>query len=346
MASDRARLGLGSLVLLAAIALPSLAFADPSAADKETARSLMAKGRDQIDKGDPEAALQSFKAADALMHVPTTTFAVAKMQAQLGMLVEARDTALQIARMPSGTNEPAPFVEARAKAQALSEDLETRIPAITIELKHVPVGATATVTVDGAAVPAAALGAPRKLNPGHHVVTARAASAEGKTELDVREHDTKVIEVDLLAATNADASEPSVGSGPPAPPPKDERRKIPMLAYGGFGVGVAGIVVGTVTGLVAMSKSSSVEKQCPNDKCPPSVYDSSSFQGDVSSAKTMGTISTISFIVGGAGVAVAVVALFLPSGSARASASARTMKAEPRVSPFLGVGSAGLRGSF
>jgi hypothetical protein len=345
---------LAALVLVTAATLPAVAFAEPSAADKETARSLMSKGRDQTDKNDLKGALESFAAADAIMHVPSTGFAVAKTQAQLGLLVEARETALQVSRIPSTPNEPAPFVEARTKARALSDELETRIPALQIMLKSVPAGATPTVTVDGAALPAAALSVPRKLNPGHHVVVARAASSEGKTEVDVKEHETRIIDVELVAGAVATApAGDGNGSSTVTPPPiePDHRSKIPVLAYAGFGVGIAGVVVGSITGIVSMSKTSSLKDQCPNGKCPPSVYDSSSFQSDLSSAKTMGTVSTISFIVGGVGIGVGVVALFLPS-SASASAttaankSAKMERQSPRVSPFIGVGSAGLVGTF
>ncbi|MDB4998650.1 MAG: hypothetical protein JWM74_6082 [Myxococcaceae bacterium] len=343
---------LAALVLATAVSLPAVAFAEPSAADKETARSLMSKGRDQTDKNDLKGALESFSAADAIMHVPSTGFAVAKTQAQLGLLVEARETALQVSRIPPAPNEPAPFVEARAKAQSLSDELATRIPALQIMLKSVPAGATPTVTVDGAALPAAALSLPRKLNPGHHVVVARAASSEGKTEVDVKEHETRIIDVELVAGAMATAPA-GTGNGTVTPPPiePDHRSKIPVLAYAGFGVGLAGVVVGSITGIISMSKTSSLKDQCPNGKCPPSVYDSSSFQSDLSSAKTMGTVSTISFIVGGVGIGVGVVALFLPSSasasaSTAANKSAKMERQSPRVSPFVGVGSAGLVGTF
>jgi hypothetical protein len=267
----------------------------------------MAKGRDLTDKSDLKGALESFAAADAIMHVPSTGFAVAKTQAQLGMLVEARETALQVSRLPSAANDPAPFVEARAKAKALSDELETRIPAIEITLKNVPAGASPSVTVDGAALPAAALTLPRKLNPGHHVVVAHAGSSEGKTEVDVKERETRILDVELAPSTSTAATGGSVT--PPLPESRPQGSHVPVLAYAGFGVGIVGVAVGTVTGLVSMSQTSSLKDQCPNGKCPPSVYDSSSFQSDLSSAKTMGTVSTISFIVGGVGVGVRVVAV-------------------------------------
>ncbi len=48
------------------------ASAEPTAAEKETARGQMADGRTKRQKNDLEGALRAFEAADALMHVPTT----------------------------------------------------------------------------------------------------------------------------------------------------------------------------------------------------------------------------------------------------------------------------------
>ena len=78
-------------VLTASLAARA-AHADPNAADRETARELMQQGRDLRDKNDLKGALQRFKAADDIMHVPTTALPLAQVQADLGLLVEARDT--------------------------------------------------------------------------------------------------------------------------------------------------------------------------------------------------------------------------------------------------------------
>jgi len=74
--------------LAASLGLASaVAAAEPSPADKETARGLMAEGRSGRDKGDLKGALKAFAAADSIMHVPTTGVEVARTQAALGQLV-------------------------------------------------------------------------------------------------------------------------------------------------------------------------------------------------------------------------------------------------------------------
>ena len=327
-----------ALGILLALSIASVAHAQqPSAADKETARSLMTQGEAQRGKNELKASLQSFQGADAIMKVPSTGLEVARAHVALGNLLEAREAALGVTRLPTLPNEPPPFIEARAKAQALSDDLEQRIPSVQITLKNVPEGSAATVTVDGAVVPAAALSFPRKLNPGHHVVAANAGTSEGHVDVEVREREVKPVLVELAAPAPV-----AVVAPPPTiePPPK----KGHMLTYVAFGVGAAGLVVGSVTGLMSLSKTNGLKDQCPNNKCPGATYDSQAFQNDKSSAQSTGTISTIGFIVGGAGVAVGVVSLFL-GGKASASTTGKGTH-DYTVSPWIGAGSAGFRGIF
>jgi len=78
------------------------------------------------------------------------------------------------------------------------------------------------------------------------------------------------------------------------------------LVYGGFGVGIVGLGLGAVTGAMTLSKANKVDPQCANDICAPAA------KSDLDSAKTLGTISTIGFAVGAAGVVAGVVGLLLP----------------------------------
>src|SRR5687768_9838148 len=100
---------------------PLQAGAQPSAADKETARSLMNQGDTARDEQDYRAALKAYEAADAIMRVPTTGLAVARMHEKLGQLLEARDKALAVARIPAGATEPAAFTTARNEAEQLAD---------------------------------------------------------------------------------------------------------------------------------------------------------------------------------------------------------------------------------
>jgi hypothetical protein len=190
-------------VAMLVLSTAGVAQAEPTAAEKETARSLMSEGRSRRERNDLPGALESFRAADALMHVTTTGLEVARSQIALGQLVEARDTLRQVMRIPAKDSDPRPFVEARANAQAMDEDLASRIPGIRIVLRGAVEGSAPGVSVDGVTVPAAALGAPFKVNPGHHVVAAVSGAARAQQQVDVAERALQTVTIELPAAAKA-----------------------------------------------------------------------------------------------------------------------------------------------
>lgn len=338
------RLALAPL-LVASLAFSGVALADPTAADKETARGLMNEGRAARDKGDLKAAVKAFSAADALMHVPTTGLELARAQAAVGQLVEARDTALRVTRIPEKTGEPAPFKNARDGAAALNDELEGRIPSLTVHVKNVPDGVSTTLTIDGADVPAEVIDHPRKLNPGHHVVAAKAGTADGQQELDLAEKETKEVTIELPAQTAAPPDKPAEK---PVEAPAEGGGGNKVLIFGGFGLAAAGVIAGSVTGVMAIGKANTVKNSCPNggNVCPTSV------DGDLSSGKTLATISTVSFIVAGVGAAVGVAGFFIGGGSSAPESKPADAPAPDastsslRVIPWIGLGSAGLSGTF
>ena len=159
-------------------------------------------------------------------------------------------------------------------------------------------------------------------------------------EITLNEHDVKSIDLDVTDLVNGTHV---AKNGPKALGSSDSRGSYSPLLWVGLGVAVVGAAAGTVTGLVSMGKTSDVESGCgANNKCPPSTHDA------LDGARMFATISTVSFIVAGAGAGVAVVALAMgrrPS-NAEQKATASSPSFAPRVTPWVGVGSAGLSGSF
>jgi hypothetical protein len=339
MASRRV---LSSSLVAFALALSSVASADPGAADKETARGLMTEGRADRDKGDLKAALKAFAGADAIMHVPTTGLEVAKTQSALGLLVEARDTALRIMRSAPTPNEPPPFKQARDAATALNDEIESRIPSVTVTLKNVPDGATPSVTIDDAPVPTAVLGQPRKVNPGHHVIVAKAGGADARQEVDVAEKEQKDVAIELpppsANATGPGDTTGGTGDATAADQPETRGKSgfSKTLLIGGFSLAGAGVIAGTVTGILSMSKTNSI-KSSPNCQGSGSIVCGPAENSDISTAKSMATVSTVSFIVAGVGAGAAIVDLiFRPkTGGSRVG-----------LVPEIGAGWVGAHGSF
>lgn len=324
----------GASVLAAACLAVAVPAAAQSASDKETARSLMDQGNDLRDKGDLKGALERFKGANAIMHVPTTALEVAKTQVALGRLVEARDTLAQIISSVPTPREPAQFRAARAAAQKLDASLDPRVPTVTVRVDGAPEGAAVSLSVNGVAVPAAVLGLPRRLDPGHHVLVATTTTQEGRAEIDVTEGEKKDVAITL--ATVAKPTPPPVAPPPPepeAPPPAPGTHRSYALPVVLFGIGGASLIAGGITGAMVLARQSDLAAACPGHVCPPSEY------GSLDGANALATVSTVTFIVGGVGVAAGVVALLVGKSSSAPPASAH-------VEPWFGLGAAGLRGTF
>lgn len=328
------------------------ASADPSLSDRETARSLMDDGDAKRDKNDFKAALKSYEAADAIMHVPTTGLEVARAQAQLGLLLEARETLGRVNRLPPKPGEPAPFTAARKTAESLTAEIGARIPSVTVVVTNPEPGQATVVVFDGEIVPPAASAAPRKVNPGRHTIVARSGALEKKQDIDVAEREAKTVTIDLKPSKGGAATPPTPGgdetlatSSTPSSLPK-------ILIFGGFGLGIVGVGVGSVTGLMSISKVSDVKQGCPNNVCP------TTSQGDIDSAKSLGTISTIAFIAGGLGIGAGIIGLVLqskqsstesapPAGtSASSGSSASSAKTTLTLRPDVGPTWLGMHGSF
>lgn len=331
MASRRSAVASAAL-LAVVLCAPLAAAAGPSAADRETARALMDEGRTAQQKGDLKAALAAYKGADAIMQVPTTGLAVARAHAALGHLVEARDAALAVTRIPVAPKEPAIIAQGRKAAEDLAAELSPRIPTLKIEVKA-PAGVVPDVTVDDSAVPFDALIAPRRLNPGHHVVVAKVGSVERRAEVDLAERDAKTVALELPADVKPVAKAPDP-KGTTTEPPPEVKRKTSPLVYVGIGVGGAGLLVGGVAGLLSMTSVSSAKDECRDSLCPPAAH------SDLDSAQTWAVVSNIGFVVAGVGAATAVVGLVV--GGKRVEVSQGAV----RTRPYVGAGQVGVTGEF
>ena len=149
------------------------------------------------------------------------------------------------------------------------------------------------------------------------------------------------MELTLVATTPASvaeerAAEPATEAESPSPATRSHSPT--LLTWTGVGVGVVGLVAGTVAGVMSMSKKSALQGECANDICGPSSY------ADYSAANSLATVSTVGFIAAGAGAVVATITLIVghrsPGAGGAAPAAARTFQ------PSIGLGGAGLSGTF
>ena len=307
--------------------------ADPSAADRATARSLADEGYTALqDKHYAEAA-DRFSRADALVHAPTLSLDWARALVGLGQFVEAQERYELIIREGVDAKAPASWQRALNDAKSELSRLKPRLSWVTIQVSGSP---EASVTVDGVPVPAAAIGVRRAINPGAHTVAVAAKGYFAKQEaLNLAEGQegsisfTLELDPEQQVAPAVVQSPPAVDASTTAAP---TRNRAP--AYVALGVAGAGFVVGGITGILALGKRSTLQKNCPvPDDCPPEYADT------VSAYHTLGAISGAGFFVGVAGAVTGVTLLLLEGKSASA-------KQGLVVRPYLGIGSLGAVGRF
>lgn len=250
-----------------------------------------------MDEGDRKAevkdyrgALEAYQKADSIVGVPTTGIDVARMHLVLGHLVEAWQVAGNVTRFPRKPTEPEAFTRARRDADALIEAVLPRIPTLRIAVTGAAPGAAIEATIDGIKVLPSQLRDALKVNPGEHVVrvfSKGVVPATGTTML--AEGQTSTITLTLL----------------PRREPVDNGSRNALI-YTSFGLGAAGLLVGSITGIVSLNAVAAAKKSCAADgACPPSA------QPDLDRSLTMANISNVGFGAGLAFVGLGAVGLVL-----------------------------------
>ena len=331
--------------------------------DRATARALGLEGQTALDNKSYAKAEDRFRRADKLVHAPTLELGLARAMAAEAKYVEAQETYNRIIRegLPPG----APEVFKRAL-----EDAKKEVDAVAPKLGSVVITVKASsgqdvdspkVTLDGKPVNAASLGIKRAIDPGPHNLH---ISADGYKPADVQfsilegGSGTQAVTLDKdMSATpaaapastpaptpNANAT-PATANGTSGAAPDMGPPKKSILPWVAFGVGGAGLLVGLITGSIALGDHATLAKDCMGGSCPPAD------NNDLSSYHAVSTISTVGFVVAGVGGAAGLILLLTQpkaasSSTAQAPAQDKTRTAALRLYPVLGLGSAGVSGTF
>jgi hypothetical protein len=343
----------------------------PSAADVSMARSLGVEGVQLADAGNCAAAIDKLTRAESLYHAPTILGRLGECQVTTGKIVLGTETLERVVREPLAPHAPAAFAAAHARAQ---KALDAALPRIAKLHVHVDPSTAPglQVKLDDEVLPAAALDVDRPTDPGAHQLDVTATGyAEVRTSVTLAEGASQTVPIQLApvaapvaaiapvgagvtaitpASTAPVATTPDQGPAPlapsPATPPPDQGGSSGSgTRTAGFvllGVGGAGLAVGTIFGVLALSSKSTVDDECGNHKstCPASA------QSNIDSMKTRGTIATIGFIGGAALAATGGVLVFVGGRSPSADSGTHASVFSPRVAAFIGPASAGLAGDF
>lgn len=374
--NSRMRLKAGSLaafLICSALGRTVLAEEDPNPQTTAAARALAVDGLKLAKAGQCEEAIDKLDKAEKLRHAPIVLGKLGECLVSVGRLVEGTEALRKMLREPLPADASPTLAQAYEKAQSVLQEAKQRIPGLTINVTGGANPREIKLRVDGNDVPATVLGVELPLDPGRHIVEVSApgffkASAEPRVEIG----DKQTVSLELKRDPNAPKEEPKDASqATPAaqmtganeataqhnggsntsqtPPQPTASHGSNTWAYISYGVGAVGLGVGLIYGRAAMQDKTNLDSRCPDNVC------SKSDESALNSARTKGTISTIGFGVGAAGVALGTV-LLLTSGSSASSSSASALPAhpgarrlamrKPETRLFVGLGGVRVSGEF
>lgn len=283
--------------LASAIALTSYAAsADPSESEKDLARAAYRDGRAKFKDGDYTAALASFKRAHAIMGVPTTGLELARTQAKLGMLLEARATALTVIREPAKSGEPDSFVAAREETKELARSLDKQLPKLRILVGGATPGAKINIALDGRQLTDGAIGSLVHVNPGKHEFIATAPEHATARQLAIAVAG-RTIDVEIVLKPVRG----EVGQLPVPQAPQQAASRTNALRVAGYtigAIGLAGLGIGTALGVRAKSLADDSDGRCTEQNYCDSV-------GLAVRREAIATadVATAAFVIGGLALA-------------------------------------------
>ncbi len=314
-----------------------------SATDEERAgaRAAAAEGQRAFEEGRYAEAADFFIRAESLVHALPHLVYIGRSYAKLGKLVKAREAYLKAKRENLADTAPPPIKAAQEAAIAELPAVEARLARITIVVEG---GGTKAVRVamDGQAVPSALVGVPYPADPGAHTLVAEADGLRSApVEVTLEEGGQQQVVLKLVPTEEAPV-EPVKADGSGSVSSDDLKpggmSTMRLGSYISFGVGAVGLGVGI--GFMVSANGSDSDADSLFDSCDPGC--TSGQQAEIRSveddAKSARTLSTVGFIVGGVGVAAGATLLLLDLNQSSAKV--------PAVQPWVGLGSAGVRGTF
>ncbi|HYO98367.1 MAG TPA: hypothetical protein VER33_27870 [Polyangiaceae bacterium] len=277
----------------------------PQADQREAARALADEAANAYATGDYARAVELLRRAYVSVPAPTIALLEGRSLARLGRLLEAQEAYNRAIATPVDAATPPAFTRAIAEASKELSALLPRIPQLRVVLTGSQAAAL-SITLDERALPAASLGEWFALDPGkHRVVTEQPGQQPRAEELVLREGERR----ELLLA-----------------PAIQARSRVPVLGIAVMSFGGAAVLTGVATGLVAVSAHGDAEKRCPGNNCVPG----SAGADDLDRFHAFETVSTVSYVVGAAGLGLGTYLVLTSRPSADAPSSGLA------ISPTLG----------
>jgi hypothetical protein len=252
------------------------------------AQVLFDQGREAMLRRDYDTACQRFRESEQIDPAPGTKLNLADCEEKRGRVASAWELFRAVMRELPDSDERHGIAAARAAA------LEKRLPTLVLRLAS---GAPSTtrVRVGSSEIGSGSFGVPLPLDPGKHTLVIEAPGHAPRTvEVVLAEGSAQT--VDVVPGTAIAGPPPSPFASPP--PPQKRSGGTKTLGYVLGGVGLVGIAVGSVAGVIVLSKKSTNEDGCDDARrvCTKVAADA----GD--SGEAIAPISTAGFIVGALGL--------------------------------------------
>lgn len=321
-------------VLLAAAALGVPRNAAAAEGDSAGAEALFREGKRLMDEGRyPEACP---KLAESYRLDPATgaLLAAALCYERAGRLASAWAAYTEATARAKQEGS----VDREEVARNKATELEPKLAKLVIELEPGASVPGLSVSRDGVTVGEGVYGMALPVDPGPHVVEARAPGRQ-PFSAHVESVGAGVVSVKIPAL----AAEPAVATAPAAAPSRDAGASSadepgfwsPLRVTGVIvaGVGLGGVAVGSVFGAKALSLNADSNENCDGDACGPTGFD------DRTQARKAGNLSTAFFAGGVALAALGAVLVIVGAPSTDREASAF-------VTPLRGGAAAGFRTAF
>ena len=281
----------------------------PDPAERKAARILADEGLLLSQKGDYQGALGKFEQAEKLVPAPTIALELARCLERLGRLLEARGRYESILGEDLRTTAPLVMHKAQEDAGRELDVLKQRIPSLSLAIDG-PRGEGLQLYVDDKRETLAAFeGVDRAIDPGTHTVELRRADASisRAVKLTVGEHSKVRIVLPPVGAAKLSLEDARSRS--------ELMRGLGILS---FGLGGAGLITGTVTGLSAISAHGDLKDRCPRASCKPGAWD------EVDRYDALRATTTLTLILGTAGIATGTVLFVLAPSSPKQSVAIRS----------------------
>jgi hypothetical protein len=338
--------GFAAFALIGLMAVARPAVGQTTEATRAAARQLATEGVAKFEEGEFVSASDKLGRAFETIRAPSLGLWSARALVRCGRLVEGAERYLEVTRLDPKTGDEA--VQRQAQSDAIHEydALQSRIPRLTLALSNRAPDQDLRVTLDGVLLPATLLRAQVPVDPGPHVIEATQGVLRAKQAITVAEGARVNVSLQLAytpqaesgaqlglgdpatAAASTNASKPKALPAHHASAPG---RHIPTAIWLTLAGAGTGLVVGTVTGVMAMNVRAPVAPNCPGDVCDPK------YTREVDRLNTLRYVSTGAFAIGGVALGAAG-AWWLFAPPAR--------PAQAYVRPRIGLGHVRLEGAF